>query len=650
MNFFRYQDQARRTTRWLLVLFTLAVLGIVAVVDLALLFLFGEGRDSAAGTLPVFPPLEPNFALLAWGAVATVGVIAVGSLFRTARLSAGGGQVARELGGTQVDTTTRDPLQRRLVNVVEEIAIASGLPVPEIYVLEREPGINAFAAGFSASDAAIAVTQGALERLSRSELQAVIAHEFSHVFNGDMRLNIRLIGVLFGILMVGLIGRRVLGGMRYSSRSRNSNAGAVLVLALVVMAVGYIGLFFGRWIKAAVSRQREYLADASAVQFTRDAEAMAGALKTIAVHAPGSHLRADSEEVGHMLFGEGRQSMLFDTHPPLMRRIQRIEPSFDKAGLAEHAQQVTRREARRRELAEQEEQARRTAAERAAGAGGFADVDAWMERIGQPDFAGLLAAAAAAFSVPSRVARALHSPAWAPEVLLWLLLDADAELRERQLLVVAQRLGEESERQVRLLLQEGGLPAAEQRLPILEMAFPALKRRPAEQLVDLVKTINELIDIDGRVEPLEYLLGRIVTRLLWESANPRRVRSSGRRGIRDALEDARVVLTVLARHGHQDAAAARAAFRAGWSALEVPAEGEPADVPAANWAVALDRALERLDRLAPSDKERFVRAAVATVVHDGVMASSELELLRAVTALVHVPLPLPVPGTDTTAS
>lgn len=648
MNFFRYQDQARRTTRWLLLLFTLAVLGIVAVVDLALLFLFGEGRESVAGALPVFPPLDENIALLAWGALATVGVIAVGSLFRTARLGAGGGQVARELGGTQVDTTTRDPLQRRLVNVVEEIAIASGLPVPEIYVLEREPGINAFAAGFSASDAAIAVTQGALERLSRAELQAVIAHEFSHVSNGDMRLNIRLIGVLFGILMIGLIGRRVLGGMRYGTRSRNGSAGAVLVLALVVMAVGYIGLFFGRWIKAAVSRQREYLADASAVQFTRDAEAMSGALKSIAVHAPGSHLRADSEEVGHMLFGEGRRSLLFDTHPPLVRRIQRIEPSFTEAALVEHARSMERREARRREQAEQDEAARQQAARAAAG-GGMADVNAWIERIGQPDFAGLLAAAAAAFSVPAPVARAVHSPAWAPEVLLWLLLDADAELREQQLLVVARRMGEESEKQLRALLREGGLPAADQRLPVLEMAFPALKRRPAEQLVDLVKTINELIAIDGRVEPLEYLLGRLVTRLLWEAANPRRVRSSGRLGLDGALEDVRVVLTVLARHGHQDAAAAQAAFRAGWAALEVPAGAEPADVPSADWATALDRALGRLDRLSPAAKERFVRAAVATVVHDGTMISSELELLRAVTALVHVPLPLPVPGAGAAA-
>ena len=345
-----------------------------------------------------------------------------------------------------------------------------------------------------------------------------------------------------------------------------------------------------------------------------------------------------------MLFGEGRRSMLFDTHPPLMRRIQRIEPSFNDKALAEHAQDMARREARRRELAEQEEAARQRAAEASSGAGGFADVNAWMQRIGQPDFAGLLAAAAAAFAVPPPVARAVHSPAWAPEVLVWLLLDPDTELREQQLLVVARRMGEESEQQVRSLLREGGLPPADQRLPVLEMAFPALKRRPAEQLLDLVKAINELIAVDGRVDPLEYLLARLVTRLLWEAANPRRVRSSGRVRLDDTLDEARVVLTVLARHGHQAAAAAQKAFRAGWAALEVAGPAEPADVPEAEWAPALDRALERLDRLAPAAKERFVRSAVATVVHDGTLVSSELELLRAVTALVHVPLPLPVPG------
>ena len=220
-------------------------------------------------------------------------MIGLASLFKTASLRSGGGQVARQLGGTLVESDTRDANRRRLRNVVEEIALASGVPVPEIYVLEQESGINAFAAGFTPSDAAVAVTRGALEKLDRNELQGVIAHEFSHILNGDMRINIRLMGALFGILLLAMIGRRVLIHSHFAGRSRDKNGAVVLLIAFGLMAVGYMGLFFGRWIKAAVSRQREYLADASAVQFTRDPESIGGALKKIAVYSEASYLDAD---------------------------------------------------------------------------------------------------------------------------------------------------------------------------------------------------------------------------------------------------------------------------------------------------------------------------------------------------------------------
>ena len=269
MNFFEYQDQARRQSRWLIFLFVLAVIIIVVVIDLALLIAFGVMNTEEQQFVFNIQSLKANLPTLLGGALVTTGVIVVASLFKTAMLRSGGGKVARELGGVLVEADARDPLRRRLYNVVEEIALASGIAVPEIYVLEQESGINAFAAGFTPADAAVAVTRGALEKLSRSELQGVIAHEFSHIFNGDMRLNIRLMGALFGILMLSLIGRRVLHGSYYVGRSKNSNGGAIVMIAMAVMLVGYIGLFFGRWIKSAVSRQREYLADASAVQRRR---------------------------------------------------------------------------------------------------------------------------------------------------------------------------------------------------------------------------------------------------------------------------------------------------------------------------------------------------------------------------------------------
>ncbi|MGD9265520.1 MAG: M48 family metallopeptidase, partial [Lysobacterales bacterium] len=355
MNFFEHQERSRRQTRWLVFLFLLAVLAIIAVIDIAILLAFGAMNVEQQGWAAP-DTLQSNWTLLAGGAFVTALVIALASLFKTMALRSGGGKVARDLGGSRVEADERDPLRRRLYNVVEEIALASGVPVPEVYVLERESAINAFAAGYTPADAAVAVTRGALEKLDRNELQGVIAHEFSHVFNGDMRLNIRLMGALFGILVLSLIGRKVLRGSLYAGRSRNSNGAPVMLIAVAVTLVGYIGLFFGRWIKSAVSRQREYLADASAVQFTRDPDGIAGALKKIAVYSDASYLNAETEEVSHMLFGAGEKASMFATHPPLNDRIGRIDPSFDPADLTRLAADI-----QRKQRAQEEKKARKRA-------------------------------------------------------------------------------------------------------------------------------------------------------------------------------------------------------------------------------------------------------------------------------------------------
>jgi Zn-dependent protease with chaperone function len=335
LNFFEAQDRARRSTRRLVVLYLLAtasiIVGVTLIITLAL-----AGFSSSTGGSALLPLIEQQAPLIAGVAILTTLVIAGATLFKTSMLSAGGGRVARDLGGTLISTDVQDPLRQRLRNVVEEIAIASGVPVPEIYVLEQENGINAFAAGFAPADAAIAVTRGTLELLDRDELQGVIAHEFSHILNGDMRLNIRLMGVLFGIMVLGLIGRIVLRGGRYSAFAasrRNRGAPAVLIIGLGLTILGAIGVFFARVIKASVSRQREYLADASAVQFTRQTAGLANALKKIGGYDAGSYLQAaDPEEVSHMLFGTGsRLSGLFATHPPLTDRIQALDPGFRAA-------------------------------------------------------------------------------------------------------------------------------------------------------------------------------------------------------------------------------------------------------------------------------------------------------------------------------
>lgn len=633
MNFFEHQEQARRQSRWLVFAFICAVLGIVVAIDVILLIALGlSAPGEGDGSYSFGATLQANAAMLTGGAVVSLAVIGIASLVKTAGLRAGGGQVARQFGGTLVESDARDPLRRRLVNVVEEIALASGVPVPEIYVLEQESGINAFAAGYTSSDAAIAVTRGMLDKLDRNELQGVIAHEFSHILNGDMRINIRLMGALFGILLLALIGRRVLIHAHLGRSSRNKSVAVVLLIAFGLVAVGYIGLFFGRWIKAAVSRQREYLADSSAVQFTRDPDGIGGALKKIAVYSGGSYLDADTEEVSHMLFGDGQQRLLFSTHPPLNTRIARIDPGFRPEDLDRLATRIERERLRK----QQEKQAEPAPVKGVAG--GLFDADGLLGQIGNPDWQRVLMAATLAASIPDSVRQAARSTEWAPEVLFLALLDRDSDLREQQLLVVAQTMGSDSESQLRALLSADGLPNASQRLPLLEMAFPALKRRPPDFIGRVLDTVKAVAEVDGRIDVFEYLLARSISQYLWESANPQKVRVAGGKSL-DQLRPAAVsVLGVLASHGQSDADRVRAAFRAGMGELGWPQDAEMPESGA--WVESMDRALKQLDQLTLAAKQRLVRALAATVLHDERLAPVELELLRVSCDLIHVPLPI----------
>ena len=633
MNFFDHQEQARRRTRWLLVVFVAAVLAIVVAMDLALLVAFGVG---AGGSLSVSPDfwgaLAANRPLLLGGAAVTMLVIVVASLYRMATLSRGGSVVARGLGGVPVDGNTQEPLRRRLHNVVEEMALASGVSVPDVYVLEQEEGINAFAAGFTPSDAAVAVTRGALEQLNRAELQGVIAHEFSHILNGDMRLNIRLMGVLFGILVLAIAGRRVLTAVRLSRGSdRKGAAGAVTLVALALLAVGYVGLFFGRWIKAGLSRQREYLADASAVQFTRHPEGIAGALKKIALNRRGAVLEADTEEVAHMLFGQGFVSSLFATHPPLIERIRRIEPGFDPAKL-----DGLRRSRDTRSAAPRHEPAPAPAVTESSGA--RFDIERLIHDIGRPGWEQIVAAAGIASSLPQDLLKAARSPEWAAEALLRVILDERVGVRERQLLAIARHLGTDSERQVRFLEQATPKIAVRQRLPLLELAFPALKRRPGTLIERFLACVEDVVRADDRLDTFEYLLGTVVRVHLRDALAPAAAAPAGRLSIRDTTPALAALLAIIAAHGHDDAESAAAAYLAGMETAGVE-RAVPYRKPT-DWAASLDTALARLDRLAPADKERLLRAMVATVLDDAAVAPRELELLRAAAAAVHLPLPV----------
>jgi Zn-dependent protease with chaperone function len=322
MNFFAQQERARSHTKRMLILFVLAVACIVAAIDIVLFIAFGASDKHHVAHMGAVAPRI--IFLTSLGVIAFIGVC---SMYKIGTLRSGGAAVAEQLGAMRIEPTSPDFAHKRLRNVVEEMAIASGVPVPEIYILEDEPAINAFAAGYTPADAAVTVTRGAMDKLTRDELQGVIAHEFSHVLNGDMRLNIRLMGVLFGILVIGIAGRKMLENTGRGSK----DSGGYVAFGIAILAIGYIGVFFGRLIKASISRQREYLADASAVQFTRQPLGIGGALKKIGALVEGSKLQSsEKEEVAHMLFGDGvGYSDLFATHPPLEKRIKAIDPTFN---------------------------------------------------------------------------------------------------------------------------------------------------------------------------------------------------------------------------------------------------------------------------------------------------------------------------------
>jgi Zn-dependent protease with chaperone function len=636
VNFFAAQDQARRASRRLVAAYVLAtaliVAGVTSVVGFSLYTFTDLGYTYTAAEFA-----RNNTAILAATALITALIIVGGSLFKTAVLSSGGGAVARQMGGTQVSPDVQDPLRRRLRNVVEEMAIASGVAVPEIFVLEQEGGINAFAAGFAPNDAAIAVTRGALEILDRDELQGVIAHEFSHILNGDMRLNIRLMGVLFGIMVLALFGRFILRGARYgnvSSSRRGGGAAAILIVGLGLVILGYVGMFFARVIKAGVSRQREYLADASAVQFTRQTEGIANALKKIGGYSHGSMIEAtDPEEVSHMLFGTGsRFSGMFATHPPLAERIQALDPSFRETDFP----RIDPRRSQRAD-AERSEAVSALAADRAP------------PPVSRPDLPAAIAASAGApgeehvryaqqlrQTLPESLYTAAHSPDFALLLTIALVLDRSGQHTERQLAIARDQLGTERAQLLRRYYEDLQAVGTEYLLPLLEIAFPALKQRPAQELSYLVSMTTRMIETDGEIDLYEYCFHRILTSNVTDPAQRTRRHRAGRQAVRAAAID---LLRILAQQGHASEERRRAAFAAGQATLGSWAGDLDYESGDRHTISALDHSLDVLQGLNNKGKESLLRAVSATAFYDDKLSVAEAELMRAVCATLQIPLP-----------
>jgi Zn-dependent protease with chaperone function len=639
LNFFASQDKARRTTRRLVFAYVLAtaliVIGVTLIVGIALFNFTDTGYGTTSGAF-----IGQQAPILIGTAILTTLFILGATAFKTASLSSGGGRVALDMGGTLVPPDVRDPLRRRLRNIVEEMAIASGMPVPDIYVLEQESGINAFAAGYTPGDAVIAVTRGTLELLDREELQGVIGHEFSHILNGDMRLNIRLMGVLFGILALGLIGRMILRSGHHASivsSRRGRGAPVVLIIGLGLAILGGIGVFVARAIKASISRQREYLADASAVQFTRQTDGLASALKKIGGYQEGSHLQAaDPEEVSHMLFGTGSGlSGMFATHPPLTERIQALDPHFK-------ASDYPAVDMRTRDTVSSSANAAglHSGTTTAVASGGATDLSETIaEMVGDPETRHVTFAGHVRRSVPELLYEAAHSDERAYLLTIALILDSSGRDLERQLTLTEERLGAERVQLIRQYYEKICSIGAEYRLPLMEIAFPALKRRPLPQLSYLIDLAQLLIAIDGETDLYEYCYYRILIGNLGQAVDPS-ARQKHRRGIREPVRRAAVdLLRIIAKHGHEDPGEAKRAFDAGVASFGKWGSQFDFNGDSGASVTVLDQSLDILLALNNDGKQMLLEAITIVVMSDKTLSVTEAELIRAICASLDCPLP-----------
>jgi Zn-dependent protease with chaperone function len=653
MDFFEAQARAKKRTSRLVVLFLLAVAGTIAAAYFAAVFALNQTEDDRAVDFgsPAYayastaPPSLWQPQVLAVVGLGTLLIVGLASLFKWSQFSAGGSAVAESVGGRKVDPHSTDLIERRQLNVVEEMAIASGVPMPAVYILESEPAINAFAAGLTTSDAIVAVTRGTVDKLTRDELQGVIGHEFSHILNGDMRLNLRLSALLFGILVLGLAGRGVLWslrGARFNSR-RDKNSGgviaAIVVVGLALLVIGYVGYFFGRLIQAAVSRQREFLADASAVQFTRNPAGLTGALKKIGGFALGSSLASNrAATISHFFFAQGFRSHfggLWATHPPLAARIRAIDPQFDGQMFAPpEVVDVTEKSFVAAGLARPKSPAipvEPLHAPAIAPAAAIAAIGALApEHIAAGET--LLA------SVPPRVREAARSSADVPVLLYGLLLAADPALRARQRSLIAARSGAQSLHVLDELEPALRTLGPEHRLPLVQLALPALRTLAPTALGPVLKTLDELVHADGQVSPFEFALQKILTHSLALGRTPGAA-AVQIYSFRAVTGEIAIVLSALA-HAAADAEEdARAAFAVGAAQIKLIEADLTFLAPAACAPAALDPALDRLATASGPIKQRTLVAAAHVVGADGKIPLAEAELLRAIAAVLDCPIP-----------
>ena len=603
MNFFRAQDEARGRTTKLVALLVLAI--VVLAGTLYALAVLGQHKLRRGREIDW---LQGD--VFFWTAGVALIVIVGGSLVRIAELSKGGGTIAIRLGGRLVSGVTKDAAERRYLNVVQEMALASGLPVPLCFVIDGDETINAFAAGNSPQDAAVGVTRGALRNLTRDELQGVIAHEFSHIGNGDMKLNLRIIGTVAGLTALAQLGYILIRVGLNSGSGRKNNALPLAIAGLVVVLVGLGGVFFARVIQASVSRQREYLADASAVQFTRNPLGLASALRKVA-GLSGARREASSAELEaqHMFFAgsAGFLESLFSSHPPIDERIRRVDPAFDG-----HIPDV-------RPVAVTADD------EPVSGLGGRAvatppplpaPTRALPTDLQIQDSVGFRGV------IPGALREASEDPVSAMAVVLGLILRRDPAQRAAQLVQAEPLAGGEVVKETRRLDALLRAVPAGSRVALLDLSMPALRQLSPPQ-VAAFRTALERAGYQAEDGLIVLLIQASMRRYLSTEKNP-----PSRPG--DLAAACGLVLSAVVQTSGEDPAAQGRAYVLGAGVLGM-AGLSPTMVPAAQVDLGkVDEALFVIAGQSVPARRQFVRAIGAAMLHDGRAEPAEVEIVRAV--------------------
>jgi len=658
MDFFERQHKAKKKTGVLVFLFGVAVL-LISLLNFLIIAAVIPFVDEERNSSTLQDPMLAMYVVLG-----TFVVISLAGLYRKSQLSDGGSSIASMMGGRLVNMASTDPDEQKLMNVVEEMAIASSVPMPEVFVMNEEKAINAFAAGYTVHDAVIGVTDGCMRRLSRDELQGVIAHEFSHILNQDMRLNLRLVAVVFGLFVLSQLGRLMIqigfnsSGRRSSSNRDEGGGGAVIGIAgLGIMAAGGLGILMGNLIKSAVSRQREYLADSSAVQFTRNPEGLAGALKKIGAMATGSRLLTPhAEEASHMFFGNGMRESWFSfaaTHPPLLNRILLLEPSFDGdfSGV--------KFEERRSSAAKPDSKARRTQAGipipgvgdalgqalppvimglAAAGQVQVGSAAAVADSIGNPTQQHIDFAAALLASLPEAVRTAAHDTHDACALVFALLLDPkDGPVQKKQLGQVDKLFGEQMAKATLKLRADVASLDPRAKLPVADLAVGSLRRMAKDQFERFNKLLESLAAADEKIDLFEFSLSKLVIRHLEPHFVKQKKKPARYYSLKKLSHECSVLISSLACTAGSNDETIQTAYAAGASHLDATRLTQLPDVDCG--LRELDQALVTLDGVSINLKRKLIEAAAATVSADGYLQIQEAELLRAISDTLGCPMP-----------